>query len=169
MLRALTASTAIALVCALIAAAGSSAAAAAPPRGTLTSTEYTQLTAAYAALQKALDSKTKAPSWKAAEAGCRDAGNSTALLSTQRKSCLGVVTTLHQLAGFITDESKCAKAKAIAATATTPATTTTPSTATVTVTVTVTTPAPTTTTPTTTTTPAPTTTTTPTLSPTVER
>ncbi len=102
------------------AAFGSNAAAAAPRHGTLSSTEYKQLSQVLAGINHALAGKKV--NWRAADAACRKAGTTTTLLKTQRKSCLADLTTIEALLNFVTDQPRCEAAAA--ATSTTGTTTT---------------------------------------------
>ena len=119
---------AFAAVAGTAAIATSSATAATVPKGTLTSAEYQQLSAAIVALNKSASSKTI--SWTKARAACRKTGAATALLRTQRMSCLQSLTLFEALGKFPVEEQRC--------TATTTNTTTTTTTTTGTTTTTTT-------------------------------
>jgi len=125
MIRALKVAIVIAVMGAGIAAYGSGAAAAVPTSGQLSATEFKQLTAQLAGIESALGGKNA--NWSKAYAACRKAGNSSALMKTQREGCLASVGTIRALVKFGTDEQRCAvtSATANAAAATTATTPTT--------------------------------------------
>lgn len=108
----------------------SAAAAAAAPRPTLSSAEYRQLATATAALNKSASSKSF--NWTRARAACRQVGTATALLRTQRATCLDTVNVLDALASFPAEQRRCSAAPATSTTTTetTTGTTTTGSTTT---------------------------------------
>jgi hypothetical protein len=109
--------------------AATTEAAAAAPRGTLTASEYQQLTAATAALDKSASAK--AIDWPKARAACGRVSRTTALLRTQRATCFGSVNVLDALASFPAEQRGCPRTSATTTTTTTTtttgATTTTPS------------------------------------------
>jgi len=89
----------------------------------LTGAEYKQLTQQLVAFNRFL--KAKKINWGAGLEACRKVGAATALLQTQRRSCLGELATFHALANFSTAEPKCtAAARATTGTTTTPTTAT---------------------------------------------
>jgi hypothetical protein len=94
-----------------------------PPKGTLSATEYKQLTQAATTL-KHLE-KGDNINWAQANAACRKVGGSTPLLKSQTTSCLAGMATFRALANFGSDEAKCVRAIAETTTTTPPATTTT--------------------------------------------
>lgn len=102
-------------------------AAAAAPRGTLTASEYQQLTAATSALNKSANAK--AIDWSKARAACGRVGGATALLRTQRATCLGSVNVLDALVSFPAEQRGCPKTTGTTTTGTTTSTTTTTPTA----------------------------------------
>lgn len=105
--------------------AATTEAAAAAPRGTLTASEYQQLTAATAALNKSASAK--AIDWPKARAACGRVSRTTALLRTQRATCFGSVNVLDALASFPAEQRGCPRTGATTTTTTTTgATTTTP-------------------------------------------
>jgi hypothetical protein len=112
----------LALAVILVGALGvaGAAATAATHRGTLTKTEYTQLTQEQAALKKALHEKYG--TWARVSAACQKAGNSTELLRRQRSSCIADVGFDQSLSNFYPDEQRC---QALTTTGTTTGTTTT--------------------------------------------
>ncbi len=109
----------------MAAVGGPSPATAAPPRGSLSATEFTQLSAQIEGLKAAEASKPI--NWNTADAACRDAGTTTGLLRIQRQFCLIVNATsedqLKLQAGALT--CKAAGKTTPSTTTTTPATTTT--------------------------------------------
>ena len=108
-----------------------STASAATGNGTLTSAEYRQLSAATDALNKSASSKTI--SWSKARAACQKTGGATALLRTQRASCLKTITVYQALAAFPVQEHNCsASVNATTGTTTTGTTTATTTTGTTT-------------------------------------
>ncbi|MDE3130668.1 MAG: hypothetical protein KGL16_05900 [Acidobacteriota bacterium] len=104
--------------------AAAAATAAAATRGSLSAAEYAQLSAASAALNRSASAKTI--NWSAARAACDKAGVATALLRSQRASCLDSITVLEALQAFPAEERRCnASRRTTTATATTtPGTTT---------------------------------------------
>jgi len=97
---------------------------AAAPRGTLTSAEYKQLSTATAALNRSASAK--AINWGRARAACRSIGGASALLRTQRASCLDSIDALEALANFPAEQTRCADASKAGTTTT--GTTTSPTT-----------------------------------------
>ncbi len=95
-------------ICAAAAPAPAGAAAAAPPRGALSRAEYARLSAATAAFERIASARSV--DWAAAMSACRGIGQGTALLASQRTSCLASTTTLHALASFPHEQAACATA-----------------------------------------------------------
>ena len=95
------------MVCAALSGASALPALAAPPRGTLTSHEYTVLSSGEAKYTAAL----KRINWDAAFAACRAVGSSTDLLKGERDSCLTETRLLKGLANFPRHESNCGTAE----------------------------------------------------------
>lgn len=147
MLRSIRIASAVAAACAVAISCSATAIAAAPPRGTLTGTEYRQLSQELVALKRFLHGRTV--NWNRGFAACNRAGRSTALLRSQRAGCAAGIGFLESLLNFYADAQRCAAL----ATSTTTSTTTTPTTTaptgttTTATTTTATTPTPTTTTP----------------------
>jgi hypothetical protein len=123
MRRALAAAIGIASIWGVLAAFGSTAAIAAPPRGTLTGTEYKELSQQFAAVKRALAGKNV--NWGVADTACRRAGTTSPLLKSQRKSCLDDLATIKALVNFVVDQPKCEAAAATSTGTTTTGTTTT--------------------------------------------
>lgn len=92
------------------------------PRGTLTSSEYRQLSDATAALNRSASAR--AINWARAQAACRSMGTSSALLRSQRVSCVDSIDALEALAEFPSEQARCAAAAIHKSTATTGTTTT---------------------------------------------
>jgi hypothetical protein len=116
--------------CAATAICMSASAAAAVPKGTLTSTEYKQLSIATAALNKSASAKSV--NWSKARAACARVGKTTALLSTQRATCFDSVNVLDALASFPAEQRRCPKSTGTTTGTTTTGTTTTGTTTTLT-------------------------------------
>ena len=116
---------AIALAAISIACAASAPTAApARSRGTLSAAEYRELSAATAQLSTSATSKSI--NWRRARAACRTMGTGTALLRSQRSSCLDGMSALEALAGFPSAQARCASAAThTTGTTTTSSTTTT--------------------------------------------
>ena len=91
---------------------------AAAPSASLSSTEYRELATSTATLNKSASAKSI--NWVRARAGCRQVGTMTALLRTQRATCLATVNVLDALASFPAEQRRCS-----ATTSTTTGTTTT--------------------------------------------
>jgi len=144
MLRSTGVAIALAAICAFaISMAGSAVAATPAPNGSLTATEYKQMTAELAALKK-FDHNKRA-TWQEGYAACDKVGQSTALLHSVRTNCNTVLLLDQALVGFYTQAAKCS---ALSTTTTGTTTTTTPTQTTTTGTTTTgTTPSGTTTTP----------------------
>jgi hypothetical protein len=106
MLRATRIATTLAALCGALSVCMCTPALAAAHRGTLTGTEYRQLSAATAALNRSAGSK--AINWAKARAACRLMRGSGALLHTQRISCLDSISTLEALANFPSEQARCA-------------------------------------------------------------
>lgn len=112
-----------AVVCAAAVALPANAlASASPPKGTLTSVEYRQLSAEQAAFKRL--EHNKRATWNQVYAVCRTVGQSTALLKSVRSNCDTGVGIDQALAGFFTDVERCA-ALSTSTTTTTPTGTTT--------------------------------------------
>jgi len=94
------------------------AAGATPPRGSLTRLEYSQLSKMYSGLL----STAKGTDFTTLTAACEKAGTSTALLATQRSSCVAEISTLSYIETFSSAEKKCDTAIAARAGAARPAT-----------------------------------------------
>lgn len=114
--------------CAVLFLAPTTATAAAP-HGTLTSTEYRQLSAGVGALNRSVSAKSV--NWAKAWAACRAMGGRTDLLRTQRTACLTSVAVLDSLASFPREQRRCSSAikRTTTTTTTTPTETTTTTTA----------------------------------------
>jgi hypothetical protein len=123
MLRATRIATTIAAISAAIAAFMTVPALAAAPRGTLTSAEFKQLSNSTAALNRSASAK--AINWGKARDACRSIGGASALLASQRTSCLDSMAALEALANFPEEQTRCAAATSKAG-ATTTGTTTSP-------------------------------------------
>ena len=122
MLRPTQLAIAIAVACVIGVSASASAIAAAPaPQGTLTATEYQQLTAQLLAINK-FDHDKRA-TWTEGYAACDKAGRSTALLRTIRTNCNTALGLDQALVGFYAQSARCS---AFSTTTTGTATTTTP-------------------------------------------
>jgi hypothetical protein len=121
MLRATRLATTIAAISAAIAVLMTVPALAAAPRGTLTSAEYKQLSNATAALNRSASAK--AINWGKARAACRSMGGASALLRSQRTSCLDSMAALEALANFPEEQTRCAAATSKTGTTTTGTTT----------------------------------------------
>jgi hypothetical protein len=98
------------------------------PNGMLTAAEYKQVGTAIAALKKATSGQRA--NWSRIAAACRDTGSATALLRTQRASCLAATAEFHTVARFPSAQVKCQTAATNTVGATTTSTTTTPGTTT---------------------------------------
>lgn len=122
MKRILTSALAVALLCSAAGAAPAGAASAAP-RGTLTGTEYTQISAGRAAVTKL--SRNKIVNWNLVRAACRKAGTSTALVRSERANCLSATELLSTLYGFDATEQQCSTSASSTTGTTTTGTTTT--------------------------------------------
>jgi hypothetical protein len=121
MTRSLRTTIAVAVAMALsVAIVVPAMAAATAPRATLTSTEYTQLTAEQVAFKK-LDKK-KNLTWAEFYAACHTVGQSTALLKSIRSNCEAGIGIDQSLDGFYADVERCA---ALSTPTTTTGTTTT--------------------------------------------
>ncbi len=123
MRRALRVAITLAALSSAVAVGTPLSAMAAAPRASLSSTEYRQLSAATAALNRSASAK--AINWAKARAACRVLGGTTALMRTQRTSCLDSMNALEALADFPSQQAKC-----VAAATHTTGTTTTGATAT---------------------------------------
>ena len=121
MIRSIRTVLAAAAVLAVAVAAAVPAFAAAPsPKGTLTATEYKQLTTEQAAYKKLLHRKRL--TWNDVYAVCHTVGQSTGLLQSVRANCDTGVGIDQALGGFDADAQRCSAL----ATGTTTGTTTTP-------------------------------------------
>ena len=120
MLRPIRIATTLAAICSIIVVGSCASALAAAPKGTLTSTEYKQLSVATAALNRSANSK--AINWVKARAACRLIHGNGALLRTQRTSCLDSMTAFAALANFPSEQAHCAASagKSTTGTTTTP-------------------------------------------------
>jgi hypothetical protein len=129
MTRSFRIAIAVAAAVALSVAIAVPAVAAAPgPKGTLTSTEYSQLTTEQAAFKKL--EKKKNLTWNDFYKACHIIGQSTALLQSVRSNCDTGIGIDQSLTGFYSDVDRCATLSGITGTTTTgttptPATTTT--------------------------------------------
>jgi hypothetical protein len=122
MLRSTRIAIALAAICAVVIAMAGSAVAAAPaPNGSLTASEYKQLTAQLVALKK-FDHNKRA-TWQEGYAACDKVGQSTALLHSIRTNCNTVLGLDQALTGFYTQVARCS---AFSTTTTGTTTTTTP-------------------------------------------
>jgi hypothetical protein len=92
----------------MIAVGGPSAATAAPAKGSLSATEFTQLTAEITGLKAAEASQHI--NWRRADAACRKAGTTTGLLRIQRQFCLIVNATSESQFRLQAGAAKCAPA-----------------------------------------------------------
>jgi hypothetical protein len=105
-LRTTTLAAAAATSTAALAVAAPTAMAASAPKGTLSSSEYRQLTAEQAAYRKL--TQRKRVTWTQIAAVCHTVGRSTALLSSVRTNCDTGVGVDQSLAGFYADLDRCA-------------------------------------------------------------
>lgn len=101
----------------------SSSAVAAATGATLSSTEYRELATSTAMLNKSASAKSI--NWTRARAGCRQVGTMTALLRTQRATCLATVNVLDALASFPAEQRRCSVTTSSTTGTTTTGTTTT--------------------------------------------
>jgi hypothetical protein len=122
MLRSTRTAIALAAIGAVVISMAGSALAAAPaPNGSLTASEYRQLTAQLSALKK-FDSDKRA-TWREGYAACDKVGQSTALLHSIRTNCNTVLGLDQALEGFYAQVARCS---AFTTTTTGTTTTTTP-------------------------------------------
>jgi hypothetical protein len=98
-------------------------AAATAPKGTLTSTEYTQLTTEQVAFKK-LDKK-KDLTWNDFYKACHTVGQSTGLLRSVRSNCDTGIGIDQSLTGFYSDFERCADLAGLTGTTTSTTTTST--------------------------------------------
>jgi hypothetical protein len=101
------------------------------PKGTLTSTEYTQLTAEQVAFNK-LEKKKKGLTWNEFYAACHKVGQSSALLKSIRANCDTGIGLDQSLDSFDSDLERCAALSTPTTTTTTPTSTGTTTTGTTT-------------------------------------
>lgn len=121
MIRSARIALAVAAAIAVAVAAAAPAVAAAPaPKGSLTATEYTQLTVEQVAFKKLRHKKRL--TWNDFYAACHLVGHSTHLLGSVRTNCDTGVGIDQSLAGFFADVERCSALS----TGTTTGTTTTP-------------------------------------------
>lgn len=122
--RSIPSAAAAAVVCAAAVTLPTNAlAGASPPKGTLTSIEYRQLSAEQAAFKRL--EHNKRATWNQVYAVCRKVGQSTALLKSVRGNCDTGVGIDQALAGFFTDVERCAALSTSTTTTTTTPTGTT--------------------------------------------
>ena len=117
----------VATLCTAVLCVTASAAAAAP-NAKLSGAEYRQLTSGLAALNKSVSAKSV--NWAKARTACRAVGGETALLRSQRSSCLTSVAALDSLASFPSEQRRCNSTIKNSTTTTTTTTTTTDTTTT---------------------------------------
>lgn len=96
-------------------------------KGTLTATEFKQLSRATAELNASATAKSI--DWRKARGACRHIGTASAVLRSQRTSCLDSMIALEALARFPSEQARCA-ATDTTPTRSTSTSTTTPTTAT---------------------------------------
>lgn len=94
----------LAAACAALALCASAPVAAAASAA-LTATEYRQLSTATAALDRAASSRSI--DWAGARTACRRVSHGTALLRTERASCLDTIAVLDAVASFPAEQHSC--------------------------------------------------------------